>query len=179
MVHRKIEIIRGVVVGLSQVIDFISRDGKPNHSITEMKNWIDSYLGEIYEGDIEDFRNDKEMALPKRIQIDHFKNISEIFEDIKSQNHNAFSEIRFQFLEVFIDDTRIHTWPCCSKLHNEKFIIGFNQGKISFNHRILHEVTTLNNFGKEDQSKDEEILGWGFQPEIQSILMWNECIACT
>ncbi len=166
----RINLIRGVVVDLSKVLEYFASVGKLQYivdRINEDKIYPVGFTGPLVMND------DTSRTITAWFLMPSFA----------EDNDSWMLE---NFIENSFSDDFVHTWPCCSELQMEKFVLGY--GITIPEHGNLYDcfkgVRTLEDVEIKTNSRDEEILaklqllGLAEEP-LKTFIIPDGCINCT
>ena len=115
-----------------------------------------------------------------RAEVLRVKNMDEEMDE--DSFYNDFYEIYIGCIEPFISDLGLYTWPCCSDLHNKRFILGTVVTEYDIDD-IFNTVVTQKSM-EEEEKFDLELaqilikhkLG---DKTISDILLLDDCTSCS
>ena len=139
-----ITVFRGVVVDFDQVIKYLIAAGQADAMIKFSQSWYEELSDYIIASKSDLKITDK---MTKEEMIREYLRIDEPDGDLKSQLVDEFSR-KF-----------IHTWKCDSKLCLNKFVLGYELGKIFVDDRDEKIMTVDNFYSKQSYyPRDERTL---------------------
>ena len=76
----------------------------------------------------------------------------------------------------------IHTWPCCSELNAEMFVIGVKYGEANVWNDMAEAVTEVPKLSADlDQEITDKIMGYSdcLDVELKSVMLLDDCTSCS
>lgn len=166
----RINLIRGVVVNFDKVLEYFASVGKLQHivdRINEDKIYPVEFTGSLV------------------MNNETLRTITEWFAMPSFADDNDWLMLE-NFIENSFSEDFVHTWPCCSKLRMEKFVLGYG-GTIPEKGNLydcFKGVCTLEDVEIKTNNRDEEILaklkliGLGTE-SLKTMIIPDGCINCT
>lgn len=158
-------VIRGVVVTFDQMVKYLVVSGLADEIIKFGRSWVSTHTHEEYDLKITEEMTKEEMV----------------------KEYCKICALDCQFINKFWGSDEyqfIYTWPCCSKLANKKFVLGYCMGTICADD-CISEMVTLEDLcrKKSGVSRDDEILAKlkliGLEGPFHNICVPDSCTFCT